>query len=113
MNLYLVSQDEITGYDTYSEMVVAAVDEIAARQTHPPTIFNPTWNAERKCWWHTRPKRLSEYADVRFNMPDENISECYQSRVWANKEENIKVTYLGVADVSVKPGIIVASFHAG
>ena len=35
MNLYLISQDVNNDYDTYSDAVVAAESEEAARRTHP------------------------------------------------------------------------------
>lgn len=35
MNLYLLTQDESTGYDTYDSVVVAAKSEDEARKIHP------------------------------------------------------------------------------
>ena len=35
MNLYLISQDVISGYNAYDSAVVAAVSEDAARSIHP------------------------------------------------------------------------------
>lgn len=35
MKLYLLTQNEREGYDTYDSMVVAAKDEVMARQIHP------------------------------------------------------------------------------
>ncbi len=35
MNLYLLTQDDQRGYDTFDSCVVAAPDEEAARNTHP------------------------------------------------------------------------------
>lgn len=49
MNLYRLSQDDETGYDTYSDCVVAAVDEEAARHIRPDggtewaSMFGGTW----------------------------------------------------------------------
>lgn len=37
MNLYLISQDENTDYDTYDSAVVAAPDEETARHMDPAT----------------------------------------------------------------------------
>jgi hypothetical protein len=39
MNLYLVSQDINTGYDTYDSMIVSAESEIDARNIHPSCYF--------------------------------------------------------------------------
>jgi hypothetical protein len=35
MNLYLIQQSVIRGYDTYSEAVICAENEEIARNTHP------------------------------------------------------------------------------
>lgn len=35
MNLYLISQDEVTGWDIYKSAVVAALSEDDARNVHP------------------------------------------------------------------------------
>lgn len=35
MNLYLLTQDVNTGYDSYDSVVVAAKDEDSARRIHP------------------------------------------------------------------------------
>ena len=48
LNLYYLSQNDETGYDTYDSCVVAAVDEEAARHIHPgggewDTMFGGTW----------------------------------------------------------------------
>lgn len=35
MNLYFISQNVVSGYDTYSDAVVAALNEADAKNTHP------------------------------------------------------------------------------
>ena len=35
MNLYLIAQDENSGYDTYDSAVVVAKDEVLAKAMHP------------------------------------------------------------------------------
>jgi len=44
MNLYLISQDENYGYDTYDSAVVAADNEEAARMFHPGFDDDYDWN---------------------------------------------------------------------
>ena len=39
MNLYLLTQDEVTGYDTYDSVVVAAESEEEAKGIHPCAIL--------------------------------------------------------------------------
>lgn len=47
MKLWRISQDTNTGYDTYSDAVVAALTEGEARNIHPGSTddyFNPEWD---------------------------------------------------------------------
>lgn len=83
MNLYLVEQNENTGYDTYDSMVVCAESEEAARRTHP----TPGYKDERD-WGY-----------------------CLSG--WCSSPDKATVTLIGVADASVKPGVVVASYNAG
>lgn len=39
MNLYLLTQNEVSGYDTYDSVVVAAKTETDAKSIHPCTIL--------------------------------------------------------------------------
>lgn len=48
MNLYLIAQDENTGYDTYDSAVVCAESEDDARQIHP-FFRNPEWDTFSWC----------------------------------------------------------------
>lgn len=96
MNLYKISQREKTGYDTYSEAVVAANSVEEARRIHPHAFFK--WIEDHVHWAPS----FSDKAPVR--------EEC---RAWANNIENVKVEVIGVADSSVEPGVVLASFHAG
>ena len=44
MKLFLISQDENTSYDTYSDAIVAADTEDEARKIHPSKyVTNPNW----------------------------------------------------------------------
>lgn len=84
MKLYHISQTENKGYDTYSDLVVAANNEEEARLIHPSSCNKDPWNIG-----------LFSYGE------------------WATKPENVKVEYLGEAKEGTKAGIICSSFHAG
>lgn len=102
MNLYRVSQSVNSGYDTYSDAVVAAPSEEAAKKMHPqdgsevwllPDEEGQKRDEERDDWespsWYT-----------------------YRS-TWANRIEDVQVEYIGKARAGTKKGVICASFHAG
>jgi len=84
MNLYLLSQDENGGYDTYDSCVVAAESEDAARLVYP-----------------------TQYVDVGVN------GWTRGSNVWASTPDRVTVKFLGIAAVGVESGVVCASFHAG
>lgn len=46
LNLYFISQNIYRGYDTYDSMVVAAIDEEAARKVHP----SGEWYIHDRSW---------------------------------------------------------------
>ena len=48
MNLYLLTQDEEFGYDTYDSVVVAAKTEEDAKSIHPCTILE--WDSSGGVW---------------------------------------------------------------
>ena len=50
MNLYLISQSENGGYDTYDSAVVAAPDEETARQMHPSNGDSVKWGDRFGKW---------------------------------------------------------------
>lgn len=85
MNLYLLTQSTVTGYDTYDSAVVAAESEDNARKIHPSSYTT------REQW----------------------EKEEYSSGNWPtyNDREVIKVRYLGTTDEP--EGIILSSFNAG
>jgi hypothetical protein len=81
--LYLISQDENTGYDTYSACVVCAESEHAAARITPIDIF-------RDGKW-----------------------SCIFGDMWASCPENVTVKLLGTAAEGLEPGMVLDSFHAG
>lgn len=83
MNLYHISQDIESGYDTYDSCVVAAASEEDARRIHP--------SEHRKDW----PEKEDSYLG------------------WAHKPEQVTVRLLGVAAPGIERGVICASFNAG
>lgn len=83
MNLYLVEQYDNAGYETYDSMVVCAESEEAARRTHP----------------------RHGYEDVK--------DWGYSFSGWCSSPDKATVMLIGVADASVKPGVVIASYNAG
>jgi hypothetical protein len=80
MNLYKISQTENTGYDTYSDAVVAAENDEEARNIHPSKLFDGDWkNMSRSCGWCSNPDKVT-------------------------------VEFIGVAQSLIKKGIICSSF---
>jgi len=56
MNLYLLTQDENRGYDTYDSMVVAARSEKEAKQIPPYSNYN--WDSSY-CEWASAPDNVN------------------------------------------------------
>ncbi len=83
MNLYLISQNQNTGWDTYDSAVVAAESIEAARLIHP--------------------RELLDYTNV----------GAWKTDAWSFSPESVKVEYIGRAGPLVKKGVICASFNAG
>lgn len=84
MNLYLISQTAVGGYDTFDSAVVAAETDDAARKT------NPCQYTEAE-WW-LKPDKFP---------------------VWATKLEDVSVKLIGTATPGTPAGVICASFNAG
>jgi hypothetical protein len=74
MKLYLLTQTDNRGYDTFDSCVVCAPGEEEAREIHP--------RGDRHCGGWVEPGLVT-------------------------------ATLIGVADAGLKPGVILASFHAG
>lgn len=96
MNLYLLSQDANTGYDTYDSCVVAAVDHVTAARISPDNCH--VYSVEQQSW-------MFSYADGR--------TEKDSNHAWVDDISLIKVEQIGIACEGVQQGVICASFNAG
>ena len=89
MNLYLLTQSENTGYDTYDSCVVTAATADEAKQIHPTgDIYG-----DKSCRW--------------------NSWDSDWGPTWAKSPDNVNCTLLGTAVPDVKCGVLLASFNAG
>jgi hypothetical protein len=97
MNLYLLKQDLVNGYDTYDMCVVAALDETDARTINPCEFCT---HVKDNKWMGTYYKTTQEY-----------ILNSYD---WCDFKDidKIKVTFLGVAEIGIERGVICSSFNA-
>ena len=87
MNIYLISQRENNGYDTYSDMVVVAKDEEEARNIHPREQY--------------------------MNIEDQEDPWEDEYSGWCRSPNKVTVEIKGRAIKGMKKGIILTSFHAG
>ncbi len=93
LKFYLLTRPGRIHEDTYSEVVVCAANEAEARRIHP--AFDD-----------------ATLAALRERMPTYDPWASGNS-TWATDPDEVEVSLLGIADASVKPGIVLASFHAG
>lgn len=96
MKLWLISQGENKGYDTYDSAVVAAETEQEARETHPAQWGDPTY--KNGTWWIKR----ADGAEFKDN-----------SSVWASNADLVDAEYIGEAKEGIEAGAIITSFNAG
>lgn len=89
MNLYLIEQTDVGGYDTYSDAVVAAPDEATAKDTYPGMY----WDAVEVTLLSTPGRR-----------------KLYD---WPETVESVTATLIGVAVEGTPHSVICASYHAG
>lgn len=97
MKLYLISQSENGGWDTYDSVVVAAENEEDAKILNPR--HHREWSKELKGWifvFHNGTKDTEADEDDSWTSP-----------------ENVKVEYIGEAKEGTEAGVILASFNAG
>ena len=101
MNIYLLEQDLVDGYDTYDSAVVIAESEEKARDIHPAYhdsyIANGEWMSK-----HTAGKNKGRgfYIDDTGGWPEYTDISV------------IKVTLIGIAKKN-ESGLVLASFNAG
>lgn len=93
MNLYLLTQNQVTGYNTYDSCVVCAVDETAAKLMHPDEEYQYD---ENQGWVY---------------LGSEEWKTEWTS--WAKAPRFVHVHLLGTARPEQEPGVICASFNAG
>jgi hypothetical protein len=85
LKLYLLTQNDNNGYDTYDSCVVCAKDEKEAKKISPEGgIFVEAEGKKR--FWYTS---------------------------WAKKASSITCEEIGTANENQKKGVILASFNAG
>ena len=85
-NIYLVSQNEEGGYDTYDSFVCYAPDEKAAAAMHPCGDSDYNWPTTLDYRW----------------------GSC-----WASSPDCAQVAHIGFADSPEEARVICASFNAG
>lgn len=103
MNLYLLTQDAVRGYNTYDSCVVCAESEEEAQTMVPDTYYlefndKPRYQYRDGILWDT------EYEE---EPADEDVVG------WPSHQSDVKVKLIGVAEPSVEKGIVIASFNAG
>ena len=105
MNIYLLSQSEVDGYDTYDSCVVAAENEEDARQIHPSEFVTHVKDG----------KFMGTYSDTALNGKAGKEYENDNGYEWVSYRDInlIEVKLIGVADEGIKRGVICASFNAG
>jgi hypothetical protein len=110
MRLYLLTQNENTGYDTYDSCVVAAKDEDQARGMFPGKDKKTVRaDLERDLW--------EEYDWI--CAGDEVSTEKSWQRMdmefsgWTSVPSKVKIEYIGEAKKGTRSGGICASFNAG
>ena len=101
MNIYLLEQNLVDGYDTYDSAVVIAESEEKARDIHPAYhdayITNGKWMSR-----YTAGKNKGR----EFDIDDDGSWLEYTDR------SAIKVTLIGIAKKK-ESGLVLASFNAG
>lgn len=92
LNLYLLSQKEVDGYDTYDSCVVAAYSQEEAAKIYPHKDYY------EECIWV---EGLEEY-------------DLWGQKVWASSPENVDCILIGTAADNIEPNtVICSSFNAG
>lgn len=94
MKIYLLTQSNNTGYDTYDSCVVVAPSPAVARMMHPRG--DRAWNGS--VWAYT----------------DGSSPSMWRSEAgWAFHPDNVTVEEIGVTLADTAPKVVCASFNAG
>ena len=97
MKIYLLSQDFVSGYDTYDSAIVIAENEDEARKIHPNEYVTHVTNEQ----WMGTYSGGGEYK----NEPDDWVKY--------SDIDKISVKYIGEASKEQQKGLVLASFNAG
>lgn len=100
MNLYLLTQDIVDGYDTYDSVVVVAESEEDAKTIHPSSSTKVFHDNQ---WWGIYAEQ-SGRGGQEYDLSDSS---------WPSTPEGVKVIYLGEAVATLERGVVCASFNAG
>ena len=99
MNLYLITQDEKDGYDTYDSAVVSAASEEDARKVSPSSFY--AWHDGPKAGWYF------QYSDGSERLESDGRYD------WG-LPGNVTAKLIGTALDGTQAGeVICASFNAG
>ena len=97
MKIYLVSQNIVSGYDTYDSFVAVAESEEDARSMHPSEFVTHIKDGK----WMGTYTEGGEYEYYSLDWPQ------------YDKVSEIQVKYIGEASNDMKIGVVCASFNAG
>ncbi len=101
MNLFLISQDRVNGYDTYDSAVVVAKSEDDARNIHPSRFVTHVTDGK---WMGT----YSGGESIGSEYDNDDCMSCWPKY---SDIDCIEVEYLGETDKG--RGVVCASFNAG
>lgn len=104
LQLYLLTQKERTGYDTFDSCIVAAFNEEDAKKIHPFL---------HKFDWYCLPFEDMDYVE-QMDDPEYVYKEQWKTRTWASCPENVECQYLGLAGKDIIPNSVIgSSYNAG
>ena len=104
LNLYLLRQSKVTGYDTYDSAVVAAETVEDAVMIHPDKYM--------KGWLEAEPPPWEDFPEGEVFMTWVGDGGFTHSDAWP-APEHVTTTLIGVAETSIERGVVCASFNAG
>lgn len=86
MNLYLLTQTQIVGYDCYDSCIVCAENEEEAKRINPMGGVIPESDSDEKATF---------------------------LGYWASSAEHVSCEFIGIASDDVEKGIVLSSYNAG